>query len=445
VKTILLFGAGKSATVLINYLVVESALNNWQIIVADADKKLIESKIKNAINTEAVAIDINKDEQRAVLIQRADVVISMMPPTLHFLVAKDCVAFSKHLLTASYVDENIKTLAADIEAKGLLFLCEMGLDPGIDHMSAMKIIDDIKAKGGNITSFKSHCGGLVAQESDDNPWHYKISWNPRNIILAGAAGAVYKQDNAIVEKEYTSVFENCQTVTFPQLGDLAWYANRDSLSYVPTYKLQEATTFIRTTLRYPAFCTGWDYVVNLGLTATDDAGNIMDCETIAEWVERKLYAVENREITLDEYIDLYVPEKDERLIKELFDFLQLTADTKIPKSAQCSADILQHIAENKFAMQPQDKDMIVMLHEIEYSLAGKNYTINSSLIVKGEDSLITAMAKTVGLPLGIAAKLILNGSILATGLQIPTGTCIYNPVLNELAQQGIVFTETLVT
>jgi saccharopine dehydrogenase-like NADP-dependent oxidoreductase len=445
VKTILLFGAGKSATVLINYLVVESALNNWQIIVADADKKLIESKIKNAINTEAVAIDINKDEQRAVLIQRADVVISMMPPTLHFLVAKDCVAFSKHLLTASYVDENIKTLAADIEAKGLLFLCEMGLDPGIDHMSAMKIIDDIKAKGGNITSFKSHCGGLVAQESDDNPWHYKISWNPRNIILAGAAGAVYKQDNAIVEKEYTSVFENCQTVTFPQLGDLAWYANRDSLSYVPTYKLQEATTFIRTTLRYPAFCTGWDYVVNLGLTATDDAGNIMDCETIAEWVERKLYAVENREITLDEYIDLYVPEKDERLIKELFDFLQLTADTKIPKSAQCSADILQHIAENKFAMQPHDKDMIVMLHEIEYSLAGKNYTINSSLIVKGEDSLITAMAKTVGLPLGIAAKLILNGSILATGLQIPTGTCIYNPVLNELAQHGIVFTETLVT
>jgi saccharopine dehydrogenase-like NADP-dependent oxidoreductase len=445
VKTILLFGAGKSATVLINYLVVESALNNWQIIVADADKKLIESKTKNAINTEAVAIDINKDEQRALLIQRADVVISMMPPTLHFLVAKDCVAFSKHLLTASYVDENIKTLAADIEAKGLLFLCEMGLDPGIDHMSAMKIIDDIKAKGGNITSFKSHCGGLVAQESDDNPWHYKISWNPRNIILAGAAGAVYKQDNAIVEKEYTSVFENCKTVTLPQLGDLAWYANRDSLSYATTYKLQEATTFIRTTLRYPAFCTGWDYVVNLGLTATDDAGNIMDCETITDWVERKLYAVENREITLDEYIDLYVPEKDEILIKELFDFLQLTADTKIPKAAQCSADILQYIAENKFAMQPHDKDMIVMLHEIEYSLAGKNYTINSSLIVKGEDSLITAMAKTVGLPLGIAAKLILNGSILATGLQIPTGTCIYNPVLNELAQHGIVFTETLVT
>ena len=237
VKTILLFGAGKSATVLIDYLIAESATSQWKIIVADADKKLIESKTKSSANTEAVVVDITKDVQRAALIQQADLVISMMPPALHFLVAKDCVAFGKHLLTASYVDEQIKTLAADITAKGLLFLCEMGLDPGIDHMSAMKMIDEIKAEGGKITSFKSHCGGLVAPESDNNPWHYKISWNPRNIIMAGSAGAVYKEAGKTITTEYHAVFENSKTVSFPGLTELAWYPNRDSLSFIVFYNL----------------------------------------------------------------------------------------------------------------------------------------------------------------------------------------------------------------
>lgn len=443
VKTILLFGAGKSATVLIDYLIAESATSQWKIIVADADKKLIESKTKSSANTEAVVVDITKDVQRAALIQQADLVISMMPPALHFLVAKDCVAFGKHLLTASYVDEQIKTLAADITAKGLLFLCEMGLDPGIDHMSAMKMIDEIKAEGGKITSFKSHCGGLVAPESDNNPWHYKISWNPRNIIMAGSAGAVYKEAGKTITTEYHAVFENSKTVSFPGLTELAWYPNRDSLSYIPVYKLEEAATFIRTTLRYPSFCFGWDYIVNLGLTDTEDHDNIIDCETYLDWIERKLYVVENREMDLNEYIELYVPEEQEGLIKELFNYLELTANTKLPKAAQCSADILQFIAENKFAMQPNDKDMIVMLHEIDYALNGKQSSVKSSLLVKGENNLHTGMAKTVGLPLGIAAKLILNGTIGLTGLHIPTHKAIYEPVLQELEKKGIVFKETL--
>jgi hypothetical protein len=234
-------------------------------------------------------------------------------------------------------------------------------------MSAMKIIDGIKANGGKITSFKSHCGGLVAPESDNNPWHYKISWNPRNIVLAGSAGAVYKQNGNTIAAPYHAIFEDCPTVAFPQLGQLAWYANRDSLSYLPLYKLDDAATFIRTTLRYPAFCRGWDYVVNLGLTDTEDHDNIMDCETYADWLERKLYIVENREMDLDEYIDLYVPEAHEEEVKALLLFLQLNTAIKLPKAAQCSADILQAVLENKLAMQPHDKDMIVMLHEIEHT------------------------------------------------------------------------------
>ena len=442
-KTILLFGAGKSATVLIDYLVKEAAVNHWQIIIADADKNLILSKTNNAVVAEAVQIDITKGEQRAVLIQKADIVISMMPPTLHFLVAQDCVLYCKNLLTASYVDDQIRNLQSEIDNKGILFLCEMGLDPGIDHMSAMKIIDEIKEKGGTVTSFKSHCGGLIAPESDNNPWHYKISWNPKNIIMAGSSGAVYKDDNKIIETEYHGVFENCTTVSFPELGELAWYPNRDSLGYIPFYKLENANTFIRTTLRYPAFCRGWDYIVNLGLTDTEDHDNIMDCETYADWLERKLYLVEDREMDLKEYVDLYVHEDYHEEILNQFNFLGLSSINKLPKAAQCSADILQFAAETKLTMLPQDKDMIVMLHEIEYTKESTKYKVQSWLKVIGTDSLRTAMAKTVGLPLGIAAKLILNETIKITGLQIPTAKEIYEPVLKELEMMDIKFAETV--
>ncbi len=441
-KTILLFGAGKSATVLIQYLIAEAANNNWKIVVADADKNLIIAKTGDSPFTEAIQVDVNKTEQRTPLIANADIVISMMPPALHFLIAQDCLNNNKNLLTASYADEQIRSLETEVANKKLLFLCEMGLDPGIDHMSAMKLIDAISKKGGKITAFKSHCGGLVAAESDNNPWHYKISWNPKNIIMAGAAGAVYKDDGQIIKKEYFEIFENCNSVYFPNLTDLAWYPNRDSLTYIPVYKLEDAKTFIRTTLRYPAFCRGWDYIVNLGLTDTQDHDNIMDCETYADWLERKLYLVEDKEMELTEYIDLYVPEEHANELLQQFTFLDLTTANKLPKAAQSSADILQAAAEIKLAMQPQDKDMIVMLHEINYELNGQQHFVKSSLLVNGENNCKTAMAKTVGLPLGIAAKLILNGTITLTGLQIPTSKEIYEPVLKELELYNIKFTET---
>ena len=201
-KTIILFGAGKSATVLIDYLLEQAIIENWKIIVADADLKLIQSKIGGSVRASAVSIDIMHADERGRLIRQGDVVISLLPPTLHFEVAKDCLKYHKHLLTASYVDDSMRSLQHDIEKNKLLFLCEMGLDPGIDHMSAMKIIDSIHAKGGKITSFRSHCGGLVAPESDDNPWHYKISWNPRNIIMAGKAGAHYRENGQEIRMPY---------------------------------------------------------------------------------------------------------------------------------------------------------------------------------------------------------------------------------------------------
>jgi saccharopine dehydrogenase-like NADP-dependent oxidoreductase len=417
-KHILLFGAGKSATVLIDYLIAEAPTNNWHITIADANKEVVEAKTNKAVCSTAIALDIKNDEARQALIQQADIVISLMPPTLHYFVANDCIAFGKHLLTASYVDEKLKARAKEIEDKGILFLCEMGLDPGIDHMSAMQLIDAIHAKGGNITSFKSHCGGLIAPESDNNPWHYKISWNPRNVVLAGKAGAVYKMNGEMVEKKYYQVFEDCPMLPFNKDLTFAYYPNRDSLSYIPIYGLESAATFLRTTLRYPAFCNAWDKVVDANLT--DETDDVQQHKTIAEWSKH-----------------LKVNETD----KAQFEFLGLNSNDALPTNAKTSADVLQFLLETKLAMHKDDKDMIVMMHEIDYEFKGEMHSIKSSLLVKGDNALRTAMAKTVGLPLGIAAKMILNGTIAGRGLQIPVTSNIYEPVLKELGNYGVVFEE----
>jgi len=265
-KHILLFGAGKSATVLINYLKEIASQNNWNVTVADSDLRTVQKKVGIHANAKAVSIDVTDDIQRKKYIHNADLVISLMPPHLHYLIAVDCIDLKKHLLTASYVDEAIKKHANAIKENNVLFLYEMGLDPGIDHMSATQLIHSIKKQGGVITSFKSHCGGLIAPESDDNPWHYKISWNPRNIVMAGKAGAVYRENGETVTLNYEHLFSAKHNVEVPDLGWYAYYPNRDSLSYLSLYGLKDITTFVRTTLRHPDFCFGWKNIVDLKLT-----------------------------------------------------------------------------------------------------------------------------------------------------------------------------------
>src|SRR6185437_13296405 len=409
-KEILLFGAGKSATCLIDYLGKCCDLNKWKLIVCDSDLTLARSKTKKFLSTEAVSFDVSDEEMRHQFISKADIVISMLPPSLHFLVAKDCVTFSKTLLTASYIDENIKSLKVEIEKKKLLFLGEMGLDPGIDHMSAMKLIHAIKKQGGKITSFKSHCGGLVSPESDDNPWHYKITWNPANVVMAGSTGAIYRNDGKVIVLSYSEIFnDENNIVDVPGLFPLAWYANRDSLSYIDTYKLHDATTFIRTTLRYPSFCRGWNKIIKMDFTNKNDQQEIKNCKTFADW-----FRLKKEKLVLRNEEDFFNPE-----FLEQINFLGLNEKENIPVEISNSALLLQYVLEKKLVMQPDDMDMIVMLHEIEYSVNEKNEKVRSCLIVKGEDQLHTAMAKTVGLPLGIAAKLILENKIQLTGLHIP--------------------------
>jgi saccharopine dehydrogenase-like NADP-dependent oxidoreductase len=500
VKHIVLFGAGKSATVLIDYLKHIADQNIWKITVADNDEQTVNEKVGPHPLTIGVVIDITDDEARASLIKKADVVISLMPPTLHYLIAKDCLSFKKNLLTASYVDDKLKAMSAELEKENILFLCEMGLDPGIDHMSAMQIIDRIKQQGGKITSFRSHCGGLIAPESDTNPWHYKISWNPKNVVLAGKAGATYKENGKQVFTPYHELFNETRLVEVNEEFTYAYYPNRDSLSYAPIYGLEEAETFIRTTLRHPEFCFGWKNLVDLKLTDEEIKYNtdglkvsaffqkhleqhgfgnwlndmLMQRLTIAKDMMEKLMELMKaeeeaiKESAPGEDIDelMLVDEKGELStvhvddvkdkaaetvafqmheanlsMKQLF-FLGIDDETEINLGERTAAEVLQFILERKLALLPGDKDMIVMLHEIEYELNDEKHEIKSSLIVEGDDHIHTAMAKTVGLPLGIAAKLILEGKINLKGLHIPTIAEIYEPVLKELQDQDIIFNET---
>jgi len=429
-KHILLFGAGKSATVLIDYLKQTATGKNWQVTIADADLATAQSKAGDSEWVKAIRVSVENEKERQALIEPADVVISLLPAALHHLVALDCLAFGKHLLTASYMDKDIKELAKDISKKDILFLCEMGLDPGIDHMSAMQLINRIREEGGSIISFLSHCGGLVAPESDDNPWHYKISWNPKNVVLAGKDGAQYKELAELKTQKYEKLFEDCAEVSMEGLGQLAYYPNRDSLPYISTYGLEEATTFTRTTLRHPDFCRGWKMVVDLGLTD-----------------EKNSYETDS--LSVDSFLKSHFTKKnistalDGGIVSEQFSFLGLEDHTFINKGPSCSADVLQSILEKKWALQPQDKDLVVMLHEIEYEVGSEKSKVRSSLVVKGEDSLRTAMAKTVGLPLGIAATLLLEGKIAERGLHIPIVPGIYEPVMKILAEFGIEFVETI--
>ena len=420
-KKILLFGAGKSATCLIDYLLEETALRGWEFLLADGNLETAQSKIGNAPHAKACGLEVENDQQRNILIRQADIVISLLPPALHFLVAGSCLEFGKNLLTASYVDEKIQALGPEILKKQLLFLCEMGLDPGIDHMSAVELIERIKNQGGRIHSFKSHTGGLVAPEDDNNPWHYKISWNPRNVVLAGSAGAVYRENQQTKTIPYQDLFNTCTEVHIPGLGALAYYPNRDSLGYIPVYALQEADTFIRTTLRYPEFCTAWNQLVKAGLTDEKKAPD-PHARNIKQWSAPVL------------------PWVNETNRAQLA-FLGLFEDSPLPQQAKSNADILQYLLETRLAMQPDDKDMIVMLHEIDYTLENVTRSLKSALMVKGENNIRTAMAKTVGLPLGIAAIQILLGEITLKGLHIPILPEIYGPVLKELGQRGIRFRE----
>lgn len=439
-KRILLLGAGLSASSLIKYLLTQAEENNWQLRVVDQSLDLVHKKLAGHPNGVALSFDALDRSQRWEEIQQADLVVSMLPARFHIDVANDCLELKKHLITPSYVSKEMKALSQQVKDAGLIFLNEVGVDPGIDHMSAMKIIDSIKEKGGKIEGFKSFCGGLVAPESDNNPWNYKFTWNPRNVVLAAQGGtAQFIDHNNYKYIPYSRVFSRIDYLSVEGYGEFEGYANRDSLSYREIYGLEDIPTIYRATLRRKGYCSAWNVFVQLGFT--DDVTVIEHSETLTP------RTFINAFLPYDE--SLSVEEKWEKACHELgvtdldrFHWLGLFDDSKPFGLANATpAQLLEHLLVKKWVIEPQDKDMLVMVHHFEYLLEGKRKFIESSMVNIGDDQIQTAMAKTVGYPLGICAKMVLQGAISERGVLLPIKPEIYNPVLNELEGLGIRFEE----
>lgn len=437
-KKILIIGAGRSSSSLISYLLQNAGEYQWEVVVGDLDIEATKQRIGHDVNL--IHFDIQQEENSSNAIQQADLVISMLPAKFHILVARLCLKHRKNLLTPSYVKEEMKVLEPEIKQQGLFFLNEMGLDPGVDHMSAMREIDAIKEAGFELLGFESFTGGLVAPESDNNPWHYKLTWNPRNVVLAGQEGAVkFRQEGKYKYIPYNRVFRRTELIEIEGYGTFEGYANRDSLMYIDRYKLQGIPTIYRGTLRRPGFCRAWNVFVQLGMT--DDTYEMEGLQhmTRRDFTNSFLYYHPTDSVETKLYHDQNIPQ-DSDIIGKLR-WLGIFDNVPVGLEKGTPAQVLEHILKDKWKLSPNDQDMIVMWHKFTFRNRSNPDIIekNLSLVVTGEDPVNTAMAKTVGLPLGIAAKLILSGAINQTGLFIPTIPEIYNPVLDELEQLGIKF------
>lgn len=440
-RNILIIGAGRSASSLIQYLLNKSDEEHLHVTIGDLSLELAQLKTKNHHNATAIALDIFNEAQRKAEIQKADIVISMLPAHMHIEVAKDCITYKKHMVTASYVSDAMQSLDAAAKENGLVFMNEIGLDPGIDHMSAMKIIDDIREQGGKMILFESFCGGLVAPESDNNLWNYKFTWAPRNVVLAGQGGAAkFIQEGTYKYIPYHKLFRRTEFFEVEGYGKFEGYANRDSLKYRSVYGLDDILTLYRGTIRRVGFSRAWNMFVQLGMT--DDNYIIDDSENISYREFTNLFLPYHPSDSVEIKLRLQLGiEQDDMIWDKLLELDLFNPDKKVGLKDATPAQILERILSDAWALEPDDKDMIVMYHKFGYEINGVKKQIDSKMVCIGDDQTYTAMAKTVGLPVAMATLQILNGNITKPGVQLPITREVYLPILKELEEFGVVFVE----
>ncbi len=440
-RKILIIGSGRSATSLIRYLLDRSTKEGLFITIGDISLEAAQKFTAGHPNAKGIKLDVFNKEQRSKAVQGSDLVISMLPARFHIEVAKDCVEFGKHMVTASYISREMEALDKEAKAKGLVLMNEIGLDPGIDHMSAMQVIDRIRAKGGKMLLFESFCGGLISPESDTNLWNYKFTWNPRNVVLAGQGGAAeFIQEGRYKYIPYHRLFRRTEFINIEDYGKFEVYANRNSLKYQSVYGLDNILTLYRGTIRRVGFSKAWNMFVQLGMT--DDTYVIPDSEnlTYREFINLFLAYSPTDSVELKLRYALKI-DQDDLMWEKLEELDIFNKEKTIGIKDATPAMALQRILEGKWSLAPEDKDMIVMYHKFGYEIEGKQYQIDSYMTLIGEDQTHTAMAKTVGLPVAIAALKILKGEITTPGVQLPIAKEVYDPILKELHENGIVFTE----
>ncbi len=439
-KKILIIGAGLSTISLIEYLLENAEKYDWQITVGDISEENARRKVNGNPRGTAKIFNINDDLESWNTIANHDVVISMLPASLHHLVAEKCIDLRKPMLTASYATDPIKALDEKAKKAGVPILMELGLDPGIDHMSALKVMHRIKEEGGKLTSFYSFTGGLVAPESDNNPWNYKFTWNPRNVVVAGQGVSQFILNGRYKYIPYHRLFDRVMTRKILQYGDFEVYANRDSLKYREIYGLDDIPSLYRGTVRKPGFAKAWNVFVRLGLT--EDNYVIEDSENMTYRQFVNAYLRYEPNVPVEIKLQEYCTNAADPVVFEKLKWLGIFDDRKIGLKNATPAQILQKLLEEKWTMDPDDKDMIVMQHEFKYTTAdNQDKMIVSAMAYIGQNQEKTAMAVTVGLPLAITTKLLLTGKIDLTGINLPVHKQIYEPVLNELREHGIIFEE----
>ncbi len=440
-RKIVVIGAGKSTSFMLDYFLKKSESEQLHITIVDQNPDGIPDAIKKHPACTFVVLDIFNEKDRINILSEADIVVSMLPARFHMTIAKDCLILKKHLVTASYVNDDMKTIDPDVKAAGLIFMNEIGLDPGIDHMSALQIIDRIRDKGGKMLLFESFTGGLVAPESDTNKWNYKFTWNPRNVVLAGQGGpAKFIQEGTYKYIPYHKLFRRTEFMEIEGYGTFEAYANRDSLNYREAYGLQNVLTLYRGTMRRVGFSKAWNMFVQLGMT--DDSYAVENSEGMSFRDFTNLFLpyspTDSVELKLRHYLKI---DQDDSIWSKLLELDVFNPNKKIALKNATPAQMLQKILEEKWTLAQQDKDMIVMYHKFGYEINGKKEQIDANMVVLGENRTYTAMAKTVGLPVAMATLLILNGKISTPGVQIPIKKEVYEPILKELATYNVRFKE----
>lgn len=434
-KNILILGAGLVAGPAVQYLLEQT---EFQVTVADQFIDNCKKLIGSHGNGRAIAMDCRSQEELSLEIDKAHTVVSLLPWAMHPLVAKICLEKKKHLVTASYVKEDMQAKDDEAKEKGLCFLNEVGVDPGLDHMSAMQVIDSVKAEGKKVKSFFSYCGGLPAHDSNNNPLGYKFSWSPEGALLAATNDGKYIDHDRIIEVSGENLFDHYWLKSIPQVGVFEAYVNRDALPYRETYGLEGVDGMYRGTLRNVGYCETWSYLKKLGLLNQHmkfDFDSLSPKQMMANIVNCKNENVRKHVATY-----LKIPEFSLTLKK--LEWLGLFSDRKLNIGTASVFEMLAHTLQQKLVYGEGERDLLVLHHEFEiYEKDNSISRIQSTMIDTGKPGGHSSMARTVGYPVGISARLITEGTINQTGVCIPIKQEIYKPILEELETVGIRFIE----